>query len=115
MMLLRDENGEKVFKPKDHLTIDQVTSMFSRMASQKEKEQLKEPVKQNVHDDFKEAMKESDNEKNSTDNEVSNNEENIGVQNCLEDLKKLENLQVSDFVYVGLTTNKPGNFTTRNH
>ena len=56
MTLLRDENGEKVFKPKYCLTIDQVTSMFSRIPSQKKKEQLKEPVKQNVDDDFEEAM-----------------------------------------------------------
>ena len=40
------------------------------------------------------------------------NEENSGIQNCLEHLKKLENLQISDFVYVELKTN---NFTTRNH
>ena len=46
---------------------------------------------------------------------MSDNEENTGVKNCLEHLKKLENLQVSDFVHVGLKTNKPGNFTTRNH
>ena len=86
--LLRDENGEKVFKPKDCLTVDQMTSMFSRMASQKEKEQLKEPVKQNVDDDFEEAMEESDDEENSTDNDdVSDDEENTGVQNCLEHLK----------------------------
>ena len=41
MRLLRDENGEQVFKPKDYLTVDQVTSMSSRMVSQKKKEQLK--------------------------------------------------------------------------
>ena len=68
-------------------------------------------MKQNVNDDFEEAV-----EENSTDNyDVSDNEENTGIQNCLEYLEKLENLQVSDFVYVGLKTNKPGNFTTRNH
>ena len=60
-------------------------------------------------------MEESDDEENSTDNDVSDDEENNGVQNCLEHFIKLENLQVSDFVYVGLKTNKPGNFTTRNH
>ena len=69
MRLLRDENGEKVFKPKEYLTIDQVTSMFSRMAFQKKKEQLKKPVKQNVDDDFEEAMEEYDDEENSTDND----------------------------------------------
>ena len=57
MRLLRDENGEKVFKPKDYLTIDQVTSMFSRMASQKKKEQIKEPVKHNIDDDSREPWK----------------------------------------------------------
>ena len=110
MRLLHVENGEKVFKPKDYLTIDQVISMFSRMASQKKKEELKEPVKQNVDDDFEEAMEESNkkNEENSTDNDnvSDDDEENTGVQNCLKHLKKLENLQVSDFVYVGLKTNK---------
>ena len=61
-------------------------------------------------------MEESDDEENSTDNDdVSDDEENTGIQNCLEHLKKLENLQVSDFVYIGLKTNKSGNFTTKNH
>ena len=69
MRLLRDENDEKVFKPKEYLTIDQVTSMFSRMASQKKKEQLKEPVKQDVDGDFEKAMEESDDEENSTDDD----------------------------------------------
>ena len=45
--------------------------------------------------------------------DVSGNEENTGVQYCLKNLKKMGNLKVSDFVYVGLNTNKPGNFTTR--
>ena len=76
--------------------------MFSKMASQKKIEQLKEPVKQNVNDDFEEAMEESDDEENSTDND--DNEENTGVQYYLENLKKTENLQVSDSVYVGLKT-----------
>ena len=35
--LLRNENGEKAFKPKDYLTIDQMTPVFGRMASQKKK------------------------------------------------------------------------------
>ena len=36
-------------------------------------------------------------------------EENMDIQNCLELLKNLENLQPSDFVYVGLKKNKGSN------
>ena len=44
-------------------------------------------MKQNVDDDFEKAIEENDDEENSTDNDVSHDEENIGVQNCLEHLK----------------------------
>ena len=51
-------------------------------------------------------MEESDYEEISIDiDDVSDNEENTGIKNCLEHLKTLENVQVSDFVYVGLKKN----------
>ena len=43
MRVLSEESGKKVFLPKDYLSVDQVTSMFSRLAAQKKKKQLTEP------------------------------------------------------------------------
>ena len=49
MRVLREESGKKVFIPKDYLLVDQVTSMFSRLAAQKKKKQLTEPTKQTTN------------------------------------------------------------------
>ena len=45
MRVLREESGKTVFIPKDYLSVDRVTSMFSRLAAQKRKKQLTEPTK----------------------------------------------------------------------
>ena len=50
MRVLREESRKKVFIPKDYLSVDQVTSMFSRLAAQKKKKQLIEPTKQTTKD-----------------------------------------------------------------
>ena len=46
LRILHEESGKKAFRPKDYLSVDQVTSMFSRLAAQKKKKQLTEPTKQ---------------------------------------------------------------------
>ena len=51
MRVLREESGKKVFIAKDYLSVDQVTSMFSRLAAQKKKKQLTEPTKQTTKND----------------------------------------------------------------
>ena len=54
MRVLRDESGKKVFIPKDYLSVDQVTLMFSKLAAQKKKKQLREPIKQTTKNDNQE-------------------------------------------------------------
>ena len=108
MRVLHEESGKKVFKPKDYLSIDQVTSMFSRLAAEKKKKQLTEPTKQTTKNDNQQKnckTQEADDEENYEEvdeSEEEREEENMDIQNCLEHLKNLENLQPSDFIYVGL-------------
>ena len=51
MRVLWEESGKKVFIPKDYLSVDQVTSMFSRLAAKKKKKQLTEPTEQTTKND----------------------------------------------------------------
>ena len=65
--VLHEESGKKVFMPKDYLSVDQVTSMFSRLAAQKKKKQLTEPTNQTMKNDNQQKhckTQEDDNEEN---------------------------------------------------
>ena len=50
MRVLCEKSGKNVFRAKDYLSVDKVTSMFSRLAAQKKKKQLLEPTKQTKND-----------------------------------------------------------------
>lgn len=107
MRLLRDDSGKKVFTPNDYLSVDQVTSMFSRQAAQKKKKQLREPVKETAKTGEQQPTDDQENDEDSDDSDFPEEEDNI--QNCLEHLRNLDNLQPSDFVYVGFQKNKGNN------